>query len=85
MQDCATIVGIIDMRLRGISYGDCCARCKVGHSTVTLIMSRYDRLGTTLEDLKAMASADVEAIFYPPENIRRKNESVMPDYNAIYD
>ena len=39
MQDYATIVGIIDMRLRGISYGDCCARYKVGHSTITLIMS----------------------------------------------
>ena len=81
MQDYATIVGIIDMRLRGISYGD----YKVGHSTITLIMSRYDRLGTTLEDLKAMAPADVEAIFYPPENIRRKDESIMPDYGAIYD
>ena len=85
MQDYSTIVGIIDMRLRGISYDDCCARYKVGHSTVTLIMSRYDRLGSSLEDLRAMAPSDVEAIFYPPENIRRKDESIMPDYGAIYD
>ena len=71
MQDYSTIFGIIDMRLRGISYGDCCARYKIGHSTVTLIMSRYDRLDNSLEDLKAIAPADVEALFYPPENTRR--------------
>ena len=43
MQDYPTIIGIIDMRLRGISYEDCCGRYKVGHSTVR------PQLGTNLK------------------------------------
>ncbi len=82
MQDYSTIVGIIDMRLRGISYGDCCARY---NSTITRIMSRSGILNSGLEDLKAMNPEDVETIFYPPENVRRKDESIMPDYGAIYE
>ena len=84
MQDYPTIIGIIDMRLRGISYEDCCGRYKVGHSTVTRIMSRYKELDKTLEELKQMAPAEVENKFYPPENVRRKDESIMPDFAAIY-
>ena len=38
MQNCTTILGIIDMRQRGISYDDCRSRYKVGCSTITLIM-----------------------------------------------
>ena len=45
MQDYSTIVGIIDMRLRGISYGDCCARY---NSTITRIISRSDILNSGL-------------------------------------
>ena len=82
MQDYSTIVGIIDMRLRGISYSDCCARY---NSTITRIMSRSGILNSGLEDLKAMNPEDVETIFYPPENVRRKDESIMPDYGAIYE
>ena len=82
MQDYPTIIGIIDMRLRGISYEDCCGRYKVGHSTVTRIMSRYKELDKTLEELKQMAPAEVENKFYPPENVRRKDESIMPDFAA---
>ena len=85
MQDYPTIIGIIDMRLRGISYEDCCGRYKVGHSTVTRIMSRYKELDKTLEELKQMAPAEVENKFYPPENVRRKDESIMPDFAAIYE
>lgn len=40
--------GIIEMRLKGISYDDCCNRYSVGHSTVNLIMSRYKEKGGSL-------------------------------------
>ncbi len=84
MQNCTTILGIIDMRQRGISYDDCRNRYGVGSSTITLIMSRFKGLGKDLEALMQMAPSEVETAFYPPENIRRKDESVMPDYAAIW-
>ena len=70
---------------RGISYDNCCGRYNVGHSTITRIMSRYEELGRGLETLKQLAPAEVEKAFYPPENIRRKDESIMPDFAAIYE
>ena len=85
MQDYTTILGIIEMRQRGISYEKCCSRYNVGHSTITLIMSRYEELGKDLETLRQMTPADVEKAFYPPENIRRKAESIMPDYATIHE
>lgn len=85
MQNCTTILGIIDMRQRGISYDDCRNRYGVGNSTITLIMSRFKEMDKDLDSLKQMDPSDVEAAFYPPENIRRKDESVMPDYAVIHD
>ena len=85
MQDCTTILGIIDMRQRSISYNDCYNRYHVGHSTVKLIMSRFEEIGKDLTTLRQMDPSEVEMAFYPPENIRRKDESVMPDYAIIYD
>lgn len=85
MQNYTTILGIIDMRQRGISYNDCCNRYNVGHSTVKLIMSRFQAMDKELNTLRQMEPSEVETMFYPPENIRRKEESVMPDYAAIHD
>lgn len=85
MQNCNTILGIIDMRQHRISYADCCNRYHVGHSTISLIMSRFNESGKTLDELKQMNPNDVEKLFYPPENVRRKEESVMPDYAAVHD
>ena len=85
MQNCTTILGIIDMRQRGISYGDCRRRYKVGCSTISLIMNRFNECGKTLDTLKQMSSDEVEKLFYPPENICRKDVSLMPDYQAVYD
>lgn len=85
MQDCTTILGIIDMRQRGIPYDDCRGRYGVGSSTISLIMSRFKEMGKDLDALRKMAPSEVEAAFYPPENIRRKDESVMPDYASIHD
>lgn len=85
MQNSTTILGIIEMRLKGISYDDCRNRYGVGNSTVNLIMTRYLEKGVPLEVLKQMPAEEVEASFYPPSNVRRKSEDIMPDYKAIYD
>lgn len=85
MQNCTTILGIIDMRTRGISYADCCNRYHVGHSTISLIMSRFKDSGHTQDTLKQMSPEDIEHLFYPPENTLRKDKSVMPDYEEVHD
>ncbi|MDO4650622.1 MAG: transposase [Eubacteriales bacterium] len=84
MQDYTTIIGTIEMRQRGISYGDCRARYGIGTSTITLIMNRFKESGKDLDSLKQMSSEEVERLFYPPENVRRKDASVMPDYQTVY-
>ena len=85
MQNSTTILGIIEMRLRRISYDDCRSRYGVGNSTVNLIMTRYWAKGVPLDVLKQMPGSEVEASFYPPSNVRRKSEDIMPDFGAIYD
>lgn len=85
MQNYITILGIIDMRQRGISYDDCRNRYGIGNSTITLIMNRFHDCSKDLSALKQMSPSEVEEIFYPPENIRRKDVSIMPDYQLIYD
>ena len=84
MQNSTTILGIIEMRLKGISYDDCRNRYGVGNSTVNLIMTRYLEKCVPLEVLKQMPAEEVEASFYPPSNVRRKSEDIMPDYETIY-
>ena len=80
MQNCTTILGIIDMRQHEISYNnDCSNRYNIGHSAITLIMSRFRESGKTLEALKQVESDEVEKLFFPLGNIRRKEKSVMPD------
>ena len=85
MHNYTTIIGVIDMRLRDISFDDCRNRFGIGNSGITLIMKRFKESGKSLETLKQMTPEDVEILFYPPENIRRKDVSVMPDYQAVYD
>lgn len=85
MQNCTTILGIIDMRQRGISYDDCRSRYHIGCSTISLIMSRFHACGKELDTLKQMSAEEVEYLFFPPENLRRKDDSVMPDYQMVYD
>ena len=79
MQNCTTILGVIDMRQRGISFDDCRNRFGIGNSTITLIMNRFKDSGKDLEALKQMSAEEVERLIYPPENIIRKDISVMPD------
>jgi len=85
MQNCTTILGVIDMRQRGISFDDCRNRYGIGNSTITLIMNRFRESGKDLEALKQMSAEEVERLIYPPENIIRKDVSVMPDYQAVYE
>jgi transposase len=73
------------MRQRGISYDDCRSRYNVGCSTITLIMNRFKESGKDLDSLKEMSAEEVEQLFFPPENLRKKDSSVMPDYQAVYD
>lgn len=85
MQNYTTIIGIIDMRQRGISFDDCRSRYGVGCSTITLIMERFHNYDKDLSALKQMSPEEVENIFYPPENTLRKDVKYMPDYQLIYD
>ena len=57
MQNCTTILGIIDMRQRGISYDDCRSRYHIGCSTISLIMSRFHGCGKDLNSLKQGSGA----------------------------
>ena len=52
MQNYTTIIGIIDMRQRGISFDDCQSRYGVGCSTITLIMNRFAESGKQCFALK---------------------------------
>lgn len=52
MQNCTTILGIIDMRQRGISYDGCRSRYHIDCSTISLIMSRFHACGKDLDTLK---------------------------------
>ena len=72
------------MRQQGLSYRQCHDRFKVGNSTITLLMARYQDLGLSLTDLEKMDPQKVIQAFYPPENIRRK-EVPLPDFQRVYD
>ena len=77
MQNCTTILGVIDMRQRGISFDDCRNRYGIGNSTINLIMSRFKDSGKDLNALKQMDPEAVEKLFYPPENTMRKDISLI--------
>lgn len=57
----------------------------IGCSTISLIMSRFHACGKDFDTLKQMSAEEVEYLFFPPENLRRKDDSVMPDYQMVYD
>lgn len=83
MQHYNTIIGVISLRLRGESYTTTQLRYGVGSSTVTRIMTRYNSLGLSLDELKATPPDEVEKLFYPPESMSRLDK-VMPDFNEIH-
>lgn len=84
MQNYATIIGVIELRLKGTSYNDIRSRYKLGNSGITLIMDRYNDSNLALEDLKQMPPRKVEDLFYPKDNLRHKGIP-LPDFHAIHD
>ena len=83
MQNCSTIIGVIELRLDGVRCDTVQKRYGIGSSTITLIMQRYKELGFTLEELRAMPPKAVEVAFYPPENLKRSTKP-MPDFVQIH-
>lgn len=83
MQDYTTIVGIISMRQKGFSYVDIQRRYRIGSSTVTRIMRRYEELGRSLDDLESLSPHEVEEMFYPPETRRRKRVD-LPNFAWVH-
>ena len=83
MQNYSTIIGVVRLRLGGESYSTVERRYNIGSSTVTLIMNRFKESGVSLEDLGSMEPEKVEAMFYPPENLRRK-DIPLPDFDQIH-
>ncbi len=83
MQSYSTIIGVIELRQKGISYLTTQRRYNIGSSTVTHIMNRFQEIGIPLDDLKVMPPKKVEETFYPPENLRR-SEKEPPDFFEIH-
>ncbi len=83
MQSYSTIIGVIELRQRQISYSTIGKRYRIGNSTITLIMRRFEGVGKSLDELKSMPPRDVEKTFYPPENLTRA-EKPLPDFDLIH-
>ena len=84
MQNYNTIIGVLQMHQNQCSYRVIQGRYHLGSSTVTLILNRFKDLEIPLEDLRCMDPAEVEKIFFPPANLKKK-DIPMPDFQAIYD
>jgi hypothetical protein len=59
-------------------------RYKIGLGTLNLTMSRYNAGGIQIEDLRMKPPEEVEALFYPQENLQ-KNNILLPDFQYYYD
>ena len=84
MQDYNTIIGVIQMRQNDCSFSVIQKRYHIGSSTSQLILRRYEASGLTLDELRAMEPPSVEVLFYPPENLQRR-ELPLPDFQYYYD
>ena len=84
MQDYNTIVGVIQMRHNDCSFSVIQKRYHIGSGTAQLILKRFDASGLTLDELRAMEPHSVEVLFYPPENLQRR-DLPLPDFQYYYD
>ena len=84
MQNYNTIIGVIQMRQNECSLSMIQDRYHIGSGTAQLILKRFNASGFTLEQLKQMEPSDVGMLFYPPENLKRK-EVPLPDFQLYYD
>ena len=83
MQDYNTIIGAIQMRLNKCPTRSVMDRYNIGSGTLALIMSRYEASKIPIEELRMMPPKEVEEIFYPPQNLQRK-EIPLPDFQYYY-
>lgn len=83
MKDYNTIIGIIEFREKGCSFPTIINRFRVGAGTAERILKLFNSSELTLDELKAMEPKDVEELFYPHEQIRRKNLP-LPDFAECY-
>lgn len=84
MQDYNTIIGVIQMRQNECALKVIQSRYHIGSGTVQRILKRFNASGFSLEQLKTMEPAQVEMMFYPPENFQRKTIP-LPDFQTYYD
>ena len=84
MQDYNTIIGAIQMRLNGCPTRSVMDRYKIGSGTLSLIMERYHAGGIPIEELQMMLPKEVESLFYPQKNIKKK-DIPLPDFQYYYD
>ena len=59
-------------------------RYKIGSGTLSLIMERYHAGGIPIEELQMMPPKEVELLFYPQKNIKKK-DIPLPDSQYYYD
>ena len=59
-------------------------RYKIGSGTLSLIMERYHAGGIPIEELQMMPPKEVELLFYPQKNIKKK-DIPLPDFQYYYD
>ena len=57
---------------------------KIGSGTLSLIMERYHAGGIPIEELQMMTPKEVELLFYPQKNIKKK-DIPLPDFQYYYD
>ena len=84
MQNYNTIIGVIQMRQNQCSLSVIQNRFHIGSGTVQLILKRFKASGFSLDDLKSKEPSEVERIFYPPENLQRKDVP-LPDFALYFD
>ena len=84
MQDYNTIIGVIQMRQNDCSFSVIQKRYHIGSGTTQRILSRFEASGLTVEELRQMEPHTVEELFYPPEQVRRK-DIPLPDFQYYYD
>ena len=59
-------------------------RYKIGSGTLSLIMERYHAGGIPIEELQMMPPKEVELLFYPQKNIKKKDIPLPGIIELVY-
>lgn len=84
MQSYNTIIGVINLRQNKCTFSVIQQRYHIGSNATQLILKRFESSGLTLEEPRRMAPHEVEKLFYPPLNLKRK-DIPEPDFQYWYD